>query len=124
MSHTGYVITYAGCTVLWCSKLQTEIALITTKAQYIALSQAMREVMNFIALMKESYLIINIHLPSTEVFCKVFEDNHSCIAVAKSNKFLPRKKHIVIKYHNLRNFVEKRIIKLCYIDTQEQTEDI
>ena len=23
MSYTGYVITYAGCPVLWCSKLQT-----------------------------------------------------------------------------------------------------
>ena len=32
MSRTGYVITYAGCTVLWCSKLQTEIVLRTTEA--------------------------------------------------------------------------------------------
>ena len=26
MSRTGYIITYVGCTVLWCSKLKTEIA--------------------------------------------------------------------------------------------------
>ena len=41
---TGYVITYAGCPVLWCSNLQTEIALSTTEEEYIALVQAIHEV--------------------------------------------------------------------------------
>jgi hypothetical protein len=39
-SRTGYVITFASCPVLWCSKMQTEIALSTTEAEYIALSQS------------------------------------------------------------------------------------
>ena len=30
MSRTGYVILYGNCPVIWCSKLQTEIALSTT----------------------------------------------------------------------------------------------
>ena len=38
---TGYEIMYAGCPVLWCSKLQTEIILSTTEAEYIVLIQAM-----------------------------------------------------------------------------------
>ncbi len=41
-SRMGYVITYAGCPMHWSSKMQTEIALSTTEAEYIALSQAMR----------------------------------------------------------------------------------
>jgi len=45
-SRTGYVILFANCTVLWVSKLQTEVALSTTKAQYIALSQAMRDLIS------------------------------------------------------------------------------
>lgn len=36
LSRTGYVIMYAGCPVTWSSKLQTEIAFSTTKAEYIA----------------------------------------------------------------------------------------
>jgi hypothetical protein len=40
-SRTGYIITFANCPVLWSSKLQTEIALSTTEAEYIALLQAM-----------------------------------------------------------------------------------
>ena len=33
MSRMGYAITYAGCTVLWCSKLQTENTLSTPEAE-------------------------------------------------------------------------------------------
>jgi hypothetical protein len=39
-SSTGYVITFASCPVLWTSKLQTEVALSTMEAKYIALSQS------------------------------------------------------------------------------------
>jgi len=42
-SRTGYVISFASCPVLWSSKLQTEIALSTTEAEYIAMSQASRD---------------------------------------------------------------------------------
>ena len=42
-SRTGYVMTMVGCPLHWTSKLQTELALSTTEAEYIALAQAMRE---------------------------------------------------------------------------------
>ena len=42
-SRTGYVLTLGKTPLLWVSKLQTEVALSTTEAEYIALSQAMRE---------------------------------------------------------------------------------
>jgi hypothetical protein len=50
-SRMGYVITCAGCPMHWSSNMQTEIALSTTEAEYIALSQAMREVLPIIWLM-------------------------------------------------------------------------
>ena len=37
-SRTGCVILYAGCPIIWFSKLQTEISLSTTEAEYIALA--------------------------------------------------------------------------------------
>ena len=40
MSRTGYIILYAGCPIIWCSKLQTEIPLSTTESEYIALSHS------------------------------------------------------------------------------------
>ena len=43
-SRTGYIITFMGYAITWNSKLQTQIALSTTEAEYIAMSMAMREV--------------------------------------------------------------------------------
>ena len=42
-SRTGFIFTLGSCPILWASKLQTEIALSTMEAEYIALSVAMRE---------------------------------------------------------------------------------
>ena len=42
-SRTGYVMTMGTCPVHWTSKLQTETALSTTEAEYIAMCQAFRE---------------------------------------------------------------------------------
>ena len=36
LSITEFVICYANCPIVWCSKLQTEIALSTAEAEYIA----------------------------------------------------------------------------------------
>ena len=105
-----------GCPVSWCSKLQTEISLSTTESEYIALSQAMRNVKPFVALMKELSFIFDIHLPKPEVFCNVFEYNQSFFAVAESNKHSPGTKHITIKYNHFRRLLQKNIIWVCYID--------
>jgi hypothetical protein len=42
-SRNGYVIFFCGVPLLWVSKLQTQIALSTCEAKYIALSQSMRD---------------------------------------------------------------------------------
>ncbi len=41
LSRTGYILMYADCPILWVSCLQTEIALSTAEAEYIALSQSL-----------------------------------------------------------------------------------
>ena len=41
---TGYIITYKNFPILGASKLQSEISLSTTEAEYISLSQAIREI--------------------------------------------------------------------------------
>ncbi len=43
LSRTGFVVCYANCPLVWCSKLQTEIALSTAEAEYIAMSHALRD---------------------------------------------------------------------------------
>jgi hypothetical protein len=37
----GYIITYAGCAILWKSQMQTEIALLSTESEYTGLPYAL-----------------------------------------------------------------------------------
>ena len=55
----------------------------------------MREVIPFVVFMKEVSFIFDIHIPNPEVFCKVFEDNQSFIAVTESTKLSPRIKYML-----------------------------
>ena len=123
-SHTGFLIMYAGCTITWGNNLQTEIALSTTESEYIALSSAMREVIPFLGLMKETSGLFGLITRVTVFCCTVWEDNESCITVAKSPKFTPRTKHIAIKYHHFRQFFSDGTIIIKSIDTTEQIADI
>ncbi len=100
-SRTGYVIQYAGFSVYWQSKLQTEIALSTTEAEYMVLSQALRETLPTSNLMKEINVIFPLYLPSPKFIIKVSENNQSCIAMANNPKFSLHTRCIAIKYHHV-----------------------
>ena len=50
---TGFIIMYANCPIFWAIKLKTDIALSTAEANYIALSQSLREVIPLMTLMEE-----------------------------------------------------------------------
>ena len=125
LSRTGYVIKYANCPIMWASKLQTEITLSSTEAEYVALSQAMREVIPLMNLLNEIKGSIRITEQSRPNFrCTVFEDNNGCIELAKCPRMRPRTKHIAVKYHHFRSKVEEGLIEILGIDTKEQQADL
>jgi hypothetical protein len=124
-SRMGYVITYAGCPMHWSSRMQTEIALSTTEAEYRALSQAMREVLPIIWLMEEaSKQEIPVLNATPKIHCKVFEDNAGVIEIGNVPKMRPRTKHLNIKYHHFREEVKKGTISIYHTRTEEQIADI
>ena len=124
MSRTGYVIMFVGCPILWSSKLQTEITLSTTEAEYVVLSQAMREVLPLMDLMKELGCVLDFNTSKPDFYCQVFEDNRSTITVAECKKYTPRTKHIALKHHHFRQFVYDNTIRIKAIDTKQQIADI
>jgi Reverse transcriptase (RNA-dependent DNA polymerase) len=52
-SRLGYLITYAACPIVWCSKLAGPICLSTTESEYVALSAALRQVIPIMDLLEE-----------------------------------------------------------------------
>jgi hypothetical protein len=123
-SRTGYVIYYYGCPVTWVSKLQAEISLSTVEAEYIALSQAMRDVIPFIDRMNELDGIFGNNSPKPNIHCTLFEDNNGALELANSPRYRPRTKHIAIKYHHFREHVKTGKISIHAIDTKQQIADI
>jgi hypothetical protein len=51
-------------------------------------------------------------------------DNQSCVKLSENPVFHDRSKHIEIKYHFIRDMVQKGAVKLQYISTDEQIADI
>jgi hypothetical protein len=124
-SRTGYIIMYAGCPIIWASKMQPLIALSTTEAEYIALSSSLREVIGVMNLMTElKERKFNFHHPTPRIVCRTFEDNKSCIEIATNHKTRPRTKHLSVRLHHFRSHVVNKSITIEHISTKEQIADI
>jgi hypothetical protein len=142
-SRTGYVIMYRGTPLMWVSKMQTQIALSTMEAEYIALSQSMRDLIPIREALKEIMTEvfhrkrdITYHSHSkafddvsvgtalhTIPQSTVFEDNNACLKFARMPKLTPRTKHIGVPYHWFRTQVENLEIHIERVDTSMQLGD-
>jgi histone deacetylase 1/2 len=124
-SRTGYVIMFAGCPLTLASKLQTEIALSSTEAEYIALSTATRELIPLIEFLKEAKgKEIPVNVQDAAIHCKIFEDNAGAIEMAKVPKMRPRTKHLNIQYHFFRQHVPTGLLSVHAVKTEDQIADI
>jgi hypothetical protein len=109
-SRTGYVIKYAGCSVVWHSKLQTEIALSSTEAEYVCLSESLRDAIPMMQLLKEIQdRGFSVPTSTPVVHCRLFEDNSGALELARVPKMRSRTKHMNLKYHHFRSFCATRI---------------
>ena len=109
--------------------MQTEIALSTTEAEYIAMSHALCETIPIQNLIKEINHIFHMPTPMTDLCITLHKVNLSAIAMDESLKFTPRSKHIAIKYHHFCSRVHTSSnksgdIKIKYISAKKQIADI
>ena len=124
LSRTGYVIRYMGCPILWTSTMKTEIALSTTEAEYISLSQAMLGVLLMTWLIEEMNDVLRIKEQNPIVRCIIFEDNNGALELSNMLQMQPRTKHIALKYHPFQQAVKDDKVKVLPINAKEQLADI
>ncbi len=123
--HSGWVVFYVDCPIIWASKLQSQTALSTTEAEYIAMSMALRDVIPIMDLIQEmKYRHIPVNCSKPYVYCKVFEDNAGALELARLPKLRPRTKHINVCYHHFREHVQKGLIKIFLVGTSSQIADV
>ena len=89
--------------------MQIEIVLSTTEAEYIVLTQSMRNLIPLTGILQELAKVLHIldKVPTTH--SSVFEDNNGALELAREPKYRPRTKHITIKYHYFREHVKIKL---------------
>jgi hypothetical protein len=90
-STTGYVFTIGGTAVSWISKLQKVVALSTTEVEYVAATEASKEMIWLQRFMEE--------LGKKQENNKLYCDSQSAIHLAKNSAFHSKTKHIQLRYH-------------------------
>ncbi|KAG8498213.1 hypothetical protein CXB51_006868 [Gossypium anomalum] len=115
-SLTGYVFTIGGCTISWKATLQTTVALSTTEAEYMAITEAYKEVIWLKGLFSE----LNEDLQISTIFC----DSQSAIFLIKDQIFHERTKHINVWYHFVRDIIARGDIVVNKISTHENPADM
>ncbi|KAL7474997.1 hypothetical protein ACHAW6_000933 [Cyclotella cf. meneghiniana] len=117
-SRSGWIVFFAACPIIWASKLQSQVALFTTEAEYIAMSMALHDIIPLMELINETreckFDIVNMQ---PNIYCKVFEDNSGALELARLPRPHPHTKHINVSYHHFREHVRKGVNKIFPIDT-------
>jgi hypothetical protein len=116
-STSGGIFSMGSTVVSWYSRKQSFMALISAEAEYMVASQAACEA---IWMRKTLVGLFGSHLDSTMIHC----DNQSCIKLSINLVFHDISKHIDIQYHHLRDYVQRKIMLLQYIPTEDQDADI
>lgn len=116
-SNTGYVIFVCGGAVSWCSKKQSCVALSSTEAEFIALSEASKEVIWIRRLLNE----LGEHFEHPSI---VYEDNQSCLKLIETEKLSSRSKHIDTKKFFVKDHIDRKTIQCRYCPTEHMLADM
>ncbi|KAL5742312.1 hypothetical protein ACOSP7_029044 [Xanthoceras sorbifolium] len=115
-STTGYVYTLGGTAVSWVSQLQKIVALSTTEAEYVAVTEASKEMVWLQSFLGE----LGKKQEDNVLYC----DSQSAIHLAKNPSFHSRTKHIQLRYHFIRSLLEDGILKLEKISGAQNPADM
>jgi len=94
------------------------------EAEYIALSQAMWDLVLFI--LEIEYTVPEVQYKNSKMLLTagVYEDNRGALELAKIPKLRPCTKHIALKYHHFHEHVQNGKVCIHAIDMREQLADI
>jgi len=115
-SQTGFFLKLAGGAISWTSRAQKTIALSSTEAEYMALSDCSRQVVWMHTLLGE----LGYNLRSIPI-CG---DNQGSIFIASNPVTEKRSKHIDIRFHYIREVVERKLAEVFFIPGEENPADL
>jgi hypothetical protein len=103
--------------VSWCSMKQTFVTLSRTEAEYITLSLIVHEAVWLHKLLVDLFE----HVLD---FTIIHYGNQSCVKISDNPVFHDKLNHIEIKYHFIRDMVQRKEVLVQYLPTDEQVADV
>lgn len=116
-SYTGYAFLLGGAAVSWESRKQRTVALSSTEAEYMALTEAAKEAIYLRRFLQEIGLFGNGPV-------LIYNDNQGSRDLAKNPTFHARTKHIDMRHHFIRNAIKDDLVKTDYVSTEDMVADI
>ena len=114
-SVSGSLLFWRGSCISWKSRIQSRVALSTTEAEYVALTQASTECIYIKNLLSELKIAATI---------KIKCDNQGAIHWATDKRDMQRAKHVALKYHFIRELTEDKTVQIEFCPTIDQLADI
>jgi hypothetical protein len=115
-SITGYFFKLANGIFCWRSHAQKTVALSSTEAEYMALSDCSRQAIWIKTLFSELGLTLNA-IP-------IYGDNQGSIFIGSNPVQEKRTKHIDIRYHYIRECIEDKKVELFFIEGSNNPADM
>ncbi|KAH8357354.1 hypothetical protein KR200_003192, partial [Drosophila serrata] len=107
---------FANAAISWESRKQRTVALSSTEAEYMAVSDSSKEAVHL-----RSFLEEVLGQLSTTV---IHNDNQGACQLTRNPVFHKRTKHVDIRHHFIRELVEEGTISVNYNPTTEMPADI
>jgi hypothetical protein len=114
---TGFVIYLLDIPVCWRSKSQKGVTLLSTEAEYVAISEAIKEVKFIYYLLCDFQIKVNLPII-------IKKDNIGAIFMAENSSNGVRTRHVDTRYHFSREFIEDGFIKVEFVRSVENYADI
>jgi len=121
-STSGYLVRINNNTVSWSAKKQNTISLSSAEAEYMAIASAAQE-----AIWTRQFLteLFHLTLDTHNLYsCTILTDNTSAAQIAKHDVSHDRTKHIDIRYHFIRDYLQDGWFDLRWVPTDDQLADI
>ena len=115
-SQSGYVFLLYGAAVSWKSSLQSVVALSTTEAKYVSLTEAIKESFWLKGILAD----FGVELDAVTVLC----DSNSAICLAKHQTFHERSKYLDVRLHFIRDEIDKGSVKVSKVGTEDNAADM
>ena len=115
-SYTGVVFILSGGLVVWRTRKQQTVALSTTEAEYMALTEGLREAKYLRNVLNELDLLPNPLI--------IYNDNIGAEFIVKNSVINDKSKHIDIKFHYIRDEYNDKVIDIVHKPSEEILADI